>query len=173
MSVFQNYETAKLQVENPEAVNLILLLALVALVGSTVRRVPKEAWFDRRKTDSLKGVVILLIVLTHFWTHVTDEKVRFLLAGDAVGLFLMLSGFGLTMSQMRSHGPERFALRRVRRVMLPYWISTVFILTLDLILLNRVLPLRQTLSTFLGINLSHTVRRLDYVRWFVTFLLLQ
>jgi len=171
MAVFHNYETVKLHVEHPEAVNIAFVLGFVAIAGFTLKKAPKTAWFDHRQTDSLKGMAILLIVLTHFWAHVAREKAHLLLAGDAVGLFLMLSGFGLTMSHIRTGDLRHFAPRRARRVMLPYWISTVVILTLDMILLNRTLPLKPTLLTFLGINLTSQVRRLDYVRWFITFLL--
>jgi membrane-bound acyltransferase YfiQ involved in biofilm formation len=95
------------------------------------------------------------------------------LSGDAVSFFLLLSGFGLTTS-LRHRPPDfkTFFSRRVERVMVPYWIATGLVLILDRVILGESLPLSGLAMTMAGINVSVELRHLDYVRWFVTFILL-
>jgi len=57
-------------------------------------------------------------------------------------------------------------------VMVPYWIITIVVLFLDYILLKRAYAVDDIVLTFLGINLTIDLSHIDYVRWFVTFILL-
>jgi membrane-bound acyltransferase YfiQ involved in biofilm formation len=104
---------------------------------------------------------------------VSKTKPHLIFSGDAVSFFLFLSGFGLASSIRNNFiNFKDFFLKRIRRVMVPYWIVTILILILDYLILGRVLKSNSLILTFFGINTRQELWYLDYVRWFVTFILL-
>ena len=124
-------------------------------------------------TEQVKGLAIFLVVLGHLWVHVSKTKIHFVLSGEAVSIFLIISGFGLTMSNKHKQiNLADFYSKRIRRVMVPYWIATILILSLDYLILSKKLPMGSFLMTFVGINVTRELTSVDYVRWFVTFILL-
>lgn len=170
MIILSNYESAKLFVPDAWLVNLVVLGLLVLASVVTLQRGDRQSPLAQEQTTQLKGAAMLLVVFGHFWTHVAAANPWPVLAGESVAVFLMLSGYGLTRSQLRNRlGFREFFRRRVRRMMVPYWAATVLILCLDWLLLDRTLSLKELLLTFAGINQSETLRHLDYVRWYVTF----
>ncbi len=160
---------------NVDLYNLFLFVAFVLLalfwrkkqkslgvISSQVLSIPQ--------TTQLKGLAILCVVIGHFWVHVVQQTPFFLFGGDAVALFLMLSGFGITVSaQGKSENAFIFLKKRGVKVLIPYWFSTIFILLLDYFLLGRTYTWQNYALTSLGINLNSTVRNIDYVRWYITF----
>ena len=175
-SLFNNYETIKLVVENGQTVNFIILILLCGLFFLLLRKYPNNSSFeflDRQQTEQLKGLAIVLVIVGHFWWHVAAKKPALIFADDAVALFFLLSGFGLTMSnRYKSLDLRHFLSRRVKRVMIPYWLATVFLLSLDFFILKRTYPIKDIMLTGLGINISQTTTHIDYVRWYITLLLL-
>jgi membrane-bound acyltransferase YfiQ involved in biofilm formation len=88
-------------------------------------------------------------------------------------MFLILSGFGLTLSSGSARMDLRkFVRKRINRVFVPYWIITILILGLDFLLSQKKYHGSNIVMTFLGLNFAKEIRDLDYVRWFVTFILL-
>ncbi len=116
----------------------------------------------------------MVVVIEHLWVHVAQERAPLTFGGTAVALFLILSGFGLTLSVEGTQITlKRFVFQRLFRVMIPYWIITGIILLLDYLILNRVYSLQNVSMTFVGINIYPPLLYLDYVRWFITLLLLE
>jgi len=174
-SLFANYESTKLGVVHPELVNLAILAIFAMLAVATSRRTAagSSCLLDVVQTEQIKGLAIFFVLLGHVWTHVSATKASINLAHNSVAVFLLLSGFGLTMSNRRQRlSFGAFCLRRIRKVMVPYWIATVIIIALDYALLAKGLSLRSLVTTMVGINLTEELRYIDHVRWFVTFILL-
>lgn len=170
--MFSNYEIRRLTVENSEFSNLIILGLLFLAAIVSVRRRKPTGFMGQEQTGQLKGMAILFIVLSHLWVHVSTVGVNLNLANYGVALFLVFSGFGLTLSsRKRSPSLGYFVKRRLSRVMLPYWVVTVLLLVLDWIFLRRLYAPGDLVATFVGINLNDATRHIDYVRWFVTFIL--
>ena len=174
---FQNYEHIKLVVTQPDYVNLLITILFVALIIATIKKDKFEENVDRflskSHTDQLRGIAIFFVVLGHLWVHVSKIKPQVILSGDSVALFLVLSGFGLAMSTLNKRiCLKDFCFKRIKRVMVPYWLVTIIILSLDYLILDRTLKLDSLLMTVLGINTRIELTHLDYVRWFVTFVLL-
>ena len=139
---------------------------------ATERKQRSNHLLDIRQTEQLKGLSIFLVILGHLWVHVSTIKPALIFSGDAVSMFLILSGYGLTISAGKAKlNFKTFALKRLRRVMAPYWIVTLFIVLLDILLLNKILSANSIIETFLGLNFTEETKRIDYVRWFITFLL--
>jgi peptidoglycan/LPS O-acetylase OafA/YrhL len=174
-AIFSNYQHAKLCVGDPDKVNVIIMAAFVLLAAVTARRVGGGACslLNARHTEQVKGIAIFCVVLGHLWIHVTDSKANLIFSGDAVAVFLLLSGYGLTVSSQReSLSLRAFWARRFRRVMVPYWVVTGIVVVLDRCVLGRWLPPGRLALTLAGINVTEDLRHLDYARWFVTFILL-
>jgi peptidoglycan/LPS O-acetylase OafA/YrhL len=169
--MFANFEVLKLPADRPDLSNLIFLLIFAAVILGTGQKRSPSALLERPQTDQLRGLAILLIILGHLWTHVFGGGSHLILSADAVALFLLVSGYGLGSSITTGLDPRRYFARRVRRVMAPYWAVTTLILILDYMLLGRSYRALDLLLTFAGINVSPATQELDYVRWYVTFIL--
>jgi len=169
---YLNFEAQKLLIPNPVLSNTLIFFALVCIAGITIVR-KKNNFLDRTQTDQLKGIAILFVVTGHLWSHVSLDGNVPNFAGYAVALFLLLSGYGLTRSwQKKPLTAREFAGRRIGRVMVPYWIATICILSLDYWLLDRQYSLVEICSTFCGLNFKHSLRYLDYTRWYITLILI-
>lgn len=174
LDIFANYQINKLAIPHPGIVNLIIVLFLVSVSISFKKRNPES--FDllcRIQTDQLKGIAILMVLIGHLWVHVSVNKVSLIFSGDAVALFLFLSGYGLTISDInRNHRKNQYFSKRIKRVMIPYWGTTILILFFDYFILSRKYSLGNIVMTFLGVNINTTTQHIDYVRWYVSFILL-
>jgi peptidoglycan/LPS O-acetylase OafA/YrhL len=111
------------------------------------------------------------VILGHLWVHVADTQPKFVFSGDGVALFLIVSGYGLMSSYQNRPMVGVFLLKRLRRVMVPYWIITIFLIVLDYFFLKRTYSLQDIAMTVLGLNINQATHHIDYVRWYITFLL--
>lgn len=172
-SLLINYETSKLFISNPSFYNFVILIILFAFALVFTKRKTTE-FLDHTQANELKGLAMMMVVTGHLWVHVSQEPASLILGGTAVSLFLLLSGFGLTLSVEKTPLTfKKFLFRRLSRIMIPYWIVTAIILLLDYLILNKTYPLQTISTTLAGINIDRTIRDLDYARWFITLLLVQ
>ncbi|MGE4519330.1 MAG: acyltransferase family protein [Desulfobacteraceae bacterium] len=172
----QNYEFDKLNVLHPDAVNYTIILFFSLSIFFYFKKSEKkgnDCFFSVSHTDHLRGFAIFFVVLGHLWVHVSQIRPQLVLSGDSVAVFLILSGFGLTITSKETKtGFKKFFSKRIKRVLVPYWFITVFILFFDFLFLHRLLSIKDIILTFLGINISEKLTHLDYARWYVTFILL-
>lgn len=77
--------------------------------------------FDVATTNSLRGVAILIITAFHVILYYDISPVFNVFGSVAVAVFLMLSGYGINES-WKKHGLKHYWLKKVRRVVLPYWL---------------------------------------------------
>jgi peptidoglycan/LPS O-acetylase OafA/YrhL len=86
-------------------------------------RVIGNQLFSRDQTQSLSGIAISLILISHVGNF---SGVRYFTPFGSIGvaLFLMLSGYGLSESYKRN-GLEKYLWKRIRRVLFPYWIIII------------------------------------------------
>ncbi len=168
-----NYETLKLTVSNPEFINMLIIALVLLFSCAGIRKAEVQNLLTVDQSKQLKGLAIIFIILGHLWVHVVDSLPKILLGGEGVAMFLLLSGYGLTASyKNRGMVPGAYLMARLRRVMIPYWVTTVFLVTLDYFILNRTYSLQDIVMTMLGVNINVTTRYIDYVRWFITFILI-
>lgn len=90
--------------------------------------------------DGIRGAAALYVVVHHMWLSVWTAFPRnagpwwtgWLLYGHlAVAVFIVVSGFSLSMSPLRhgatlAGGARRFLRRRAWRILPPYWVALVF-----------------------------------------------
>lgn len=164
-----NYQLDKLLVPDQWISYFAVLAAMALAIGLSIRPCRTIRWLDRDQTNQLRGTAILFVVFGHLWTHVVSEASVPKFAGEAVSLFLMLSGFGLTMSlgtdvlKLRS-----FCSKRVSRILLPYWIVTLVFVLLDRFLLSQTYSFAEIVSTLAGYNGTRRLKSIDYARWYVS-----
>lgn len=125
-----------------------------ALLIST-RRIRKYSLLPISVTNELKGFAILAVLFSHIGLFLfPDTKFLYPLSissGVAVNLFLLLSGYGLTMSTYSYHQRlDHFYLKRLPKLFIPLWISISLFLLLDLFLLNRTYSLNYIIQSYLG-----------------------
>lgn len=174
LDILHNYETVKLSISSPDIVNALIFMVISSSFLARLRRYPDQfELLDRWQTDQLKGLSILFVIIGHFWWHVAQSKPVLVFSGEAVAFFFMLSGFGMTMS---GHGKpqslRRFFTRRITRVLVPYWLATIWLLGLDYAFLARTYSVMDLFLTAFGINITQETRHIDFVRWYITLLLL-
>ena len=93
------------------------------------------------KTQELKGLAILLIVLSHIsYFLVSDNHFLWplsIMAGIGVNLFLFLSGYGLTVSNLKNNlSVWQFYKRRLIKLFIPLWPMLILFFSLDFFILH-------------------------------------
>lgn len=132
--------------------SILFFLAIIIFIKP--RKI--SAWFPAEVTTELKGLAILLIVLSHIGYFLVSDT-RFLwplsiAAGVGVDLFLFLSGFGLTASQLKSNlGVKEFYYKRLGKLFLPFWITLIIFFSLDFFLVKSGYSWQYIGRSFLGL----------------------
>jgi len=152
------------------------IILFVVLIAWTRRRVITD-WFPSSLTAELKGLAILMIVISHIGYFLVSDH-RFLwplsiAAGVGVNLFLFLSGFGLSASQIQKNlSIWQFYKKRLLKLFTPFWFVLSLFLILDFWLLKINYPWEYIGRSFLGI-FTHADLYLDINSpfWYLTFIL--
>ena len=108
------------------------------------------------KTQELKGFAILVIVLSHIaYFLVSDHQFLWplsIMAGVGVNLFLFLSGYGLTISNLKNNlSIWQFYKRRLVKLFIPLWPMLILFFTLDFFVLHLSYSWAYIGRTMLGI----------------------
>ena len=148
----------------------------VVLIAWTRRRAITE-WFPSSLTTELKGLAILMIVLSHIGYFLVNDT-RFLwpltiAAGVGVNLFLFLSGFGLTASQLQKDlNAWQFYKKRLLKLFTPFWLVLAIFFVLDFFLLKINYPWGYVVQAFCGIfTHADLYQDINSPFWYLTFIL--
>jgi peptidoglycan/LPS O-acetylase OafA/YrhL len=152
---------------------------IVVFVGSLLLSLKKRPAlnFDNSLTEELKGFAMLAIVFSHIgYFLVSDHQFLFpisVAAGVGVNLFLLLSGYGLTISALEKPlSILEFYKRRLSRLYIPLWIVLVSLIAIDFLLLHITYPISYILQGFAGIYLtSNPSVDIDSPLWYFTLIL--
>lgn len=138
----------------------------------------KTSYTPLSLTQELKGFAILTILFGHIGYFLSENQ-EFLypfsiMSGTGVNLFLFLSGYGLTISQLKkSESILTFYSRRFGKLFVPFWIVLGSFLALDFILLGKTYSLQFLLQAPFGI-FTHADLFTDFNSpfWYFTFILI-
>ena len=124
----------------PEA-NMIVIIALIAVLLITLRKSQHTDVFPVSVTQELKGLGILTVVFAHFaYMLVTNAEFLFplsIIAGVGVDLFLFMSGYGLSVGMLKKPMPVmEFYKRRLIKIFIPFWVALIITFAADAIFLN-------------------------------------
>jgi peptidoglycan/LPS O-acetylase OafA/YrhL len=106
-------------------------------------------------TQELKGVAILMVIFSHVGYFLfSDHRFLFPLSvagGVGVNIFLFLSGFGLTSSEIKSKKTVMsFYSKRLKNIFIPMWLVLTLTLIADRYLLGRTYNLITLIQNYFG-----------------------
>ena len=133
----------------------IVIVAFLLVVFLTIRKSSHTDVFPVSVTNELKGLGILTVVFAHF-TYMKVNNWEFLyplstIAGVGVDLFLLMSGFGLTVGMMKKPmGVLDFYKKRVIKIFIPFWIALIIMFIADFIFLDKNYGFMYMLKSALG-----------------------
>lgn len=131
----------------------------------------------KETTNQLKGLAILSVIFSHIG-YFLYPNTNFLyplsvLGGVGVNIFLFLSGFGLTISNLAYPlSPVSFYKKRLSKLFIPLWIIISIFLLLDFFLLHRMYPVSEVINSFLGFYPRADLwQNLDSPLWYFSIIL--
>jgi peptidoglycan/LPS O-acetylase OafA/YrhL len=111
-------------------------------------------------SNELKGLAIVLVIFSHLGLNLKLD--------NGVGLFLLLSGFGLAESYLET-GLTRFFLKRLPKVYIPYLAVTVVWILVDVICFERHYPWQSIALNLCGLSVAPYI---DGTMWFIPYILI-
>ncbi len=166
------------EILSPQLQTLILTVLLFVAVLLTLRRKkPEDPLFPTSVTQELKGFAILTIVFGHIG-YFLDSGDKFLYplsiaSGVGVNSFLLLSGYGLTISTLKKKMSFlNFYRKRLFRLFVPMWIVLGILLALDFLLLGVIYDRKTIFQNLLGFfPVADIYTSVNSVLWYFTFIL--
>lgn len=134
-------------------------------------------WLPASLTTELKGLSIIMIVLSHVgYFLVTDTRFLWpltIMAGVGVNLFLFLSGFGLTASQLQKDlSIWQFYKKRLVKIFVPFWLSLFVFLILDVFFLKLSYSWEYVGKAVVGIfTHADLYKDINSPLWYFTFII--
>lgn len=115
--------------------NIFLGIFVLFLILS-IRPRKDNSFFPVSVSQELKGLAILAIVFAHVaYALVSDNSFLYplsIIAGVGVDLFLILSGYGLTVSALNKElSKKEFYKKRLLNLYVPFWICLIIFFVLD------------------------------------------
>lgn len=166
---YQNHDIEKVIINNPIQFNLELFIIFGALFFIINKKENKpENFLCKNLTNEIKGVAILAIIIHHLCRHTISNTSDLIIFYDlgyvGVGLFLFLSGFGLT-SSLIDKGNENFFLKKIFRIYIPFTFMNLVWVILDYYLLNINQGIFKNIGRVIGIIIT------DRNYWYIPFLI--
>lgn len=145
-----------MQVSVIDPVQQTILFSVVLGIVLLLTFFKKQNYTPLSLTQELKGFAILVIIFAHIgYSLSTDSQFLFplsVLAGVGVNLFLFLSGYGLTFSELhKGNGIIGFYIKRLLRLFIPFWIVLLVLFLLDYFLLGGSYSKEYIVKAILGI----------------------
>lgn len=150
------------------------VLAAVCLLS--VRRIREAVLFPLSVTQELKGFAILLVLCSHIGNFLVADH-RFLaplsgLSAVGVDMFLLLSGYGLTVSNLRKSQSIRQFYGRILKLLIPFWIVLGVFSLLDVFVLHIHYGSHTLFEAAFGIFLTSNLSQdFNAPLWFMTVIL--
>lgn len=165
-----------IKVSDPIFQNIIFSVVFLCLLLAFISKIKDKTFFSKEVTNQLRGLAILAVVFSHIAFFLSSNQ-GFLypysiLAGVAVNLFLLLSGFGLTLSHLKNPLPPlSFYKKRLLKLFIPLWIVITAVLLIDFLILQRTYPLTEVVNSFLGFYPRADVsENLDSPLWYFSWI---
>jgi len=142
-------------IANPVTETNILIAIFSGLILVTLYPKKNHSWLNMHDVNTMKGLAVLMVIFSHIGYFLVEDH-RFLfplsaLAGVGVNLFLIFSGFGLTMSSLKKKPTIlQFYWRRLERLYTPLWIAITGLLLINWGLLSINYPFQTIWQSYLG-----------------------
>ena len=123
-------------ITNVSISTFIVISTLILSLLLSLRKTKHTELFTTSVTEELKGIGILSVVFAHIsYILVNDSHFLYPLSiagGVGVDLFLLMSGFGLTVSMLKKKlSISEFYRRRLTKVFIPFWLVLIILFIVD------------------------------------------
>lgn len=152
-----------------------VILAVVILLS--IKKDSHPHLMGISNTNELKGLAILMVIFSHIG-YFLDSADKFLYplsvaGGIGVNIFLFLSGFGLTFSELKSpNSILGFYLKRLKKIFIPMWTVLIITLSLDYFLLEKSYSAQISIKSFFGFFPNADIySSINSPLWYFTFIL--
>jgi peptidoglycan/LPS O-acetylase OafA/YrhL len=155
----------------------LLIVAMIIALTLSARRTTANTLLPIGVTQELKGVAILAVVFGHIGYFLVDDN-RFLFplsigAGVGVNIFLLLSGYGLTLGLLSKPLPAlEFYRRRMIKIFIPFWCALIAFFVLDALVLHRTYSSTYIVRSLFGFfPRADMADDINSVFWYITWIL--
>jgi peptidoglycan/LPS O-acetylase OafA/YrhL len=155
----------------------LLIVAMIIALTLSARRTTANTLLPIGVTQELKGVAILAVVFGHIGYFLVDDN-RFLFplsigAGVGVNIFLLLSGYGLTLGLLSKPLPAlEFYRRRMIKIFIPFWCALIAFFVLDAFVLHRTYSSTYIVRSLFGFfPRADMADDINSVFWYITWIL--
>lgn len=169
-------------ITNVSISTLIVISTLVLSLLMSLRKTKHTELFNTSVTEELKGIGILSVVFAHIsYILVNDSHFLYPLSiagGVGVDLFLLMSGFGLTVSMLKKKlSISEFYRRRLTKVFIPFWLVLIILFIVDDEVLHITYSLKYILESLVewfprASAFDDVDSPLWYINWLVMFYVL-
>lgn len=140
---------------DPHYQTLLFITYLVGIILLSAEKDQNPHEMNTSHTLELKGIAILMVVFSHIGYFLfADHRFLFPMSvggGIGVNIFLLLSGFGLTSSEMKYKKPVlSFYAKRLKGIFVPMWLALLAILCLDVFILGKSYSSMGLFQNFFG-----------------------
>lgn len=162
-------------VNNPFHQTLLFGILFLLVFLFTFRK--KQNYTPLSFTQELKGLAILIIIFGHIGYFLSlNQKFLFpfsIASGVGVNLFLFLSGYGITFSQItKEESILQFYKRRLFKLFVPFWIILGTLVALGYLFLDKTYSGSFLMQSFLGIfTKANMFTDINSPFWYFTFIL--
>lgn len=143
-----------ISIVDPVFQTIIFSILLFATIVFTAKKT-NDKGLAFSYTNELKGLAILMVILGHAGYFLfSDHRFLFPLSTVSrvgVDIFLLLSGFGLTFSELKSKNSIlNFYKFRLKKIFTPMWTVLLLLLILDFFFLGKSYSTPTIMQNFLG-----------------------
>lgn len=155
----------------------IFFAIFLAAFLSLIRKRSSQEFFPVEVSQELKGLATLTIVFSHIGYFLsTDHRFLFpltIMAGVGVDLFMLLSGYGLTISSLKNKLTVRqFYKKRLLKLYIPFWLVVGAFFLLDYFVLDISYSRNYIINSMLGLfTHADLYSDLNSPLWYFTFIL--
>lgn len=145
---------------------IILIFIVLLFPYKNVKYYKKEQYLSKYNTQQLKGVSCIMVVIVHVASSLTTTGGIMALPSNigflAVGVFFFISGYGLLTSYIQKENyVEGFISRRFVPLLIPFFISNIIHLIVEISLFDRTYSLPDIVCYVIGIKLINSFH------WFI------
>lgn len=171
MDIYVNHIENKIIVDNPMIFNIEIFLFIVAIIffNRKKRKNGENEFLDKNITTEIRGIVIMLIILHHLFRIAIDNLNHnvflYYFGMYGVSVFLLLSGYGLTISAMNK-GTKKFFEKKILTIFLPFVFMNILWIILNKSLLNINNSLFKNITDIVGITI------MDRNYWYIKYIMI-
>ncbi len=165
-------------ITNVPTATFIVISTLIVAVLLSLRKTQYTEILPVGITEELKGVGILGVIFTHIsYMLVSDNHFRYPLSitrGVGVDLFLLTSGYGLTVSMLKKKlSVAEFYRRRLIKVFIPFWLALIILFIADKVILHITYTPKYILASLMAwFPQAQPFEDLNSPLWYISWLVM-